>query len=171
MFPICTTEKDGFQRFIATLDPRYDIPSAKYMSGTAIPALYEKTREQVASDIMEPYLSYSIHFIDDNWILQTKCLQTLFVQKDHTADNLCEVMTETLTQWKLEMDRQVCITTDNGSNITCAATSRLALNPVMAIVRTLLILSWLSVLLSKVHQVVLEFQLLPSTKKTVYVSL
>ena len=120
MFPICTTEKDRFQRFIATLDPRYDIPSAKYMSGTAIPALYEKTREQVASDIMEPYLSYSIHFIDDNWILQTKCLQTLFVQKDHTADNLCEVMTETLTQWKLEMDRQVCITTDNGSNITCA---------------------------------------------------
>ena len=45
--------------------------------------------------------------------------------KHHTADNLCEVMTETLTQWKLEMDQQVCITTDNGSNITCAATSRL----------------------------------------------
>ena len=142
MFPIYTTKKDGFQCFVATLDPRYDIPSAKYMSGTAIPALYEKTREQVASDInkaryfvattdmwssstMEPYLSYSIHFIDDNWILQTKCLQTLFVPKDHTADNLCEVMTETLTQWKLEMDWQVCITTDNGSNITCAATSRL----------------------------------------------
>ena len=46
---------------------------------------------------MELYLSCSIYFIDDNWILQTKCLQTLFVPKDHTADNLCEVMTETLT--------------------------------------------------------------------------
>ena len=120
---------------VKTLDPRYDIPYAKYMSATAIPALYEKTREQVASDItnakyfpatmdmwssptMEPYLSYSIHYIDEDWILQTTCLQTLFVTKDHTADNLSDVMTETLTQWKMEIDQQVCITTDNGSNIT-----------------------------------------------------
>jgi len=104
-----------------------------------MPALYEKTRERIASDInkakyfaattdmwssstMEPYLSYSIYFIDNNWIQQTKCLQTLFVCKHHTADNFCEAMTETL---KLEMDQQACITIDNGSNITCAATSRL----------------------------------------------
>ena len=39
MLPIYTTEKDGFRRLIETLDPRYDIPSGKYMSGTAIPAL------------------------------------------------------------------------------------------------------------------------------------
>ena len=45
MLPIYTTEKDGFWRLIETLDPRYDISSAKYMSGTAIPALYEKIRE------------------------------------------------------------------------------------------------------------------------------
>jgi len=139
ILPIYTTEKDGFWCSVETLDPRYDVPSAKYMSGTAIPALYEKTREQVVSDIsqanyfaatmdvwssstMEPY---SIHFIDNDWILQRKCLQTLFVPKDHTADNLSDVMTETLTQWKLEADHQVCITTDNGSNITCAATTRL----------------------------------------------
>jgi len=36
MLPIYTTEKDGFQRFVTTLDLRYDLPSAKYMSGTAI---------------------------------------------------------------------------------------------------------------------------------------
>ena len=143
MLPIYTTEKDGFRRLIETLDPRYDIPSAKYMSSTAIPALYEKIREQVASDItnakyfaattdmwssstMEPYLSYSIHFIDKDWVLQTKCLQTLFVPRDHTAENLSDVMSETLTQWKLEASRQICITTDNGSNITCATTTTLS---------------------------------------------
>jgi len=60
-----------------------DKTSAKYMPGTAIPTLHEKTREQVASDInkakyfvattdtwssstMEPYLSYSIHIINDS---------------------------------------------------------------------------------------------------------
>ena len=75
-----------------------------------------------SSSTMEPYLNYSIHYIDEDWILQIKCLQTLFVPK---ANNLSDVMTETLTQWNLEIDRQVCITTDNGSNITCAATARL----------------------------------------------
>jgi len=48
MFPIYTTE---FWRFLATLDPQHDIPFAKYMSSTAIPALYEKTRELVANCI------------------------------------------------------------------------------------------------------------------------
>ena len=78
-----------------------------------------------SSSVMEPYLSYSVHFIDDNWRLQTRWLQTLFVPKDHTADNLCDVLTETLAQWKLEPARQVCITTDNGSNIKCATTAML----------------------------------------------
>ena len=141
MLPIYTTEKEGFCRLVATLDPRYEMPSAKYFSNTAIPALFEKTRERVVAEItgakyfsattdmwssstMEPYLSYSIHFIDD-WVLKSRCLQTLFVPRDHNADNLSEILTETLTQWKLGADQQVCITTDNGSNIICATTVRL----------------------------------------------
>ena len=71
---------------------------------------------------MEPYPSYSIHFIDKDWVLQIKCLQTLFVPRNHTIENLSDVMSETLTQWKLEASRHICITTDNGSNITCATT-------------------------------------------------
>ena len=78
-----------------------------------------------SSSTMEPYLSYTVHFITNDWTLQSRCLQTLFVPKDHNADNLSEVLTETLAQWKLEVRRQVCITTDNGSNILCAITVRL----------------------------------------------
>ena len=88
MLPIYTSEKEGFHRLVDTLDPRYEIPSAKYFSNVAIPALYEKTRERVAAEItsahyfssttdmwssstMEPYLSYSVHFIDNDWVLQS----------------------------------------------------------------------------------------------------
>ena len=73
-----------------------------------------------------PYLSYSIHFIDKDWVLQAKCLQKLFVPRDHTVENLGDVMSETLTQWRLEASRPICITTDNGSTITCAATATLS---------------------------------------------
>ena len=78
-----------------------------------------------SSSTMEPYMSYSVHFINDECILQSRCLQTLFVPKDHNADNLNYVPTETLAQWNIEADQQVCITTDNGSNILCATTVRL----------------------------------------------
>ena len=61
--------------------------------------------------------SYSIHFIDNDRTLQSRCLHTLFVPKDPTADNLSELLTETIAQWKLGASQQVCITTDNGSNI------------------------------------------------------
>ena len=142
MLPIYTVEKEGFRRLTYTLDSKYEIPSAKYFSSVAIPALYEKTRETVAVEIqsayyfssitdmwssstMEPYFSYTMHFITNDWTLQSGCLQTLFVPKDHNTDNLSEVLTETLAQWKLEVGRQVCITTDNGSNILCATTVRL----------------------------------------------
>ena len=142
MLPIYTVEKEGFRRLTYTLDSKYEIPSAKYFSSVAIPALYEKTRETVAVEVqsayyfssttdmwssstMEPYLSYTVHFITNDWTLQSRCLQILFVPKDHNADNLSEVLTETLAQWKLEVGRQVCITTDNGSNILCATTVRL----------------------------------------------
>ena len=71
---------------------------------------------------MEPYLSYSIHFIDDT-VLKSQC--SLFVPKDYNAVNLSEVLTEILAQWKLQAHKQVCMTTDNGINMICAITVRL----------------------------------------------
>ena len=51
---------------------------------------------------MKLYLSYSVHFIDNDWVLQSRCLQTLLVPKDHNADNLNEILAQALAQWKLE---------------------------------------------------------------------
>ena len=67
-----------------------------------------------------PHMSYTVHFIDPQWSLQSWCLQTLFVLQDHDADNLADVMTETLANWNLNPVDQVCLTTDNGSNLVCA---------------------------------------------------
>ena len=55
-------------------------------------------------------------------------MQTLFVPQDHDADNLADVMTETLANWSLNPVNQACLTTDNGSNIVCATSSRLGWN-------------------------------------------
>ena len=72
----------------------------------------------------EPYLSYKplsvplfVHYISTKWKLETKCLQTLYFPADHTAENIAETLQVTLEQWGLEPKNQICITTDNVSNI------------------------------------------------------
>ena len=74
MMPIYSVQKEGFRQLLYSFDPRYELPDRKYFSNIAIPKLYEKTRESVATDVksavyfasttdlwssqtMEPYLS------------------------------------------------------------------------------------------------------------------
>ena len=66
---------------------------------------------------MVPYLSYTIHFIDNDWELKSRCLQTVFIPQDHTADHLAEALETTLAleSWNLKQQQQVAITTDNGA--------------------------------------------------------
>ena len=66
---------------------------------------------------MKPYLSYTVHYIDDQWALQSYCLQTLYLPEDHMTINLDEGLEETLRSWSLDVTRQACITTDSVSNI------------------------------------------------------
>lgn len=136
--PVYTVEKLGFRRLMETLDRRYEIPSRSYFSKTAIPSLYAATVDKVKEELssvqyyasttdlwsshgMIPYLSYTVHFIDSFWKLRSRCLQTQFLPHDHTGEHLAEAMECTLDSWGLPKEKQVCLTTDNASNIVNAA--------------------------------------------------
>ena len=98
--------------------------------------MYEETREIVARELkveyfsattdlwssgtMEPYLSFTVHFISNEWKMHSRCLQTLFCPEDHTAANTSVAMKGTLDAWCLRENQLSCLTTDNGSNITKA---------------------------------------------------
>lgn len=66
---------------------------------------------------MQPYLSYTVHYISKGWKLESKCLQTMFMPADHNGENLAESLRSVLESWGLQETRQVCLTTDNGSNL------------------------------------------------------
>ena len=140
--PIYTVDKLGFHRLLKKMDPQYDLPSSKYFSKVAIPALYKETRQKLESVLKEvgfflptadiwssitaePYISYTVHHINPDWNRESKCLQTLFFPADHTAQNIAEILQDTLEQWGLKPKNQTCITTDNGSNFLCAVRSHL----------------------------------------------
>ncbi len=134
MVPLYTVEKDGFRRMIKTLDPRYVIPSRKYFSQTAIPNLYQQHRAKLEVDLatiphfaattdtwfsrsMEPYLSLTVHFISDDWVLRSHCLQTSYFPDDHIGKLLATGLQDALDCWGLSMQKLVAITTDSGANI------------------------------------------------------
>ena len=145
MLPVHTVEKEGFQKLVRTFDSQYHLPNRKYFSNTAIPTLYASTRDKVSDSISIAkhyaattdlwsgvtstlYMSYTVHFIDQEWNLRSWCLQTLLIPQDHDANTLADAMVETLDNWGLVPCNQVCLTTDDGSSIVCAASQCLKWN-------------------------------------------
>lgn len=137
MMPIYSVSKEGFQKMIRTLDKRYQLPSRNYFSQVAIPELYVKCRSEVQLEITavkffsittdlwssrttEPYISLTVHFVDDESVLKSCCLQTSYFPDDHTGQNIAAGLIEALAAWDLCEDGLVAVTTDNGTNIVKA---------------------------------------------------
>lgn len=138
MLPIYAVDKKGFRNMMEIANPQYDLPHSNHFRRVAIPSLYNTVRADIESKISdknfffaattdmwssvtsEPYMSYTVHYIDSSFDLQTYCLQCLYTPDDHTGVNLKEEMLSTLSHWDLKQERQVAITTDSGSNIKLA---------------------------------------------------
>lgn len=139
MLPLSTVDKPGFRAMISKFNPRYDLPTRSYFSRIAIPALYQEVREGLQSSLrsvdidhfsgttdlwsssaMEPYLSYTIHYVTSSWELTSHCLQAHYMPEDHTGMNLQDALSQTLLNWELDATKLVALTTDSGSNIVLA---------------------------------------------------
>lgn len=133
-----TVDKKAFRDMLATFDCQYQLPTRNYFSETAVPNAYQNIRSELKSVItnvdhfalttdlwsspkMAPYMSLTFHYMDKEWTLEAKCLQTSFLPEDHTAENLKDALVTALEEWGLNMDNLSCLTTDSGANIKAAA--------------------------------------------------
>lgn len=138
MLPFNTVTGSGFKKMIHVLDKRYNISALTYFSHVAIPELYSKCKHKVMLEVQaagffaattdlwtslatEPYQSLTVHFINEDFDLKTRCLQTAFFPDDHTGENIAVSLREGLASWNLPEEKLVCITTDNASNMVKAA--------------------------------------------------
>ena len=139
MLPMCTVDKPGFRAMLHQFNPRYQLPTHKHFTKVAVPALVNQVKSKIEEQIKskqldyfsattdlwtsaagDPYMTFTTHYIDNNWELKSYCLQTHYLPQDHTGENVAEVLEETLQQWALEVNKLVGITTDSGSNIKLA---------------------------------------------------
>ncbi|KAM9306409.1 E3 SUMO-protein ligase ZBED1-like [Pholidichthys leucotaenia] len=134
MAPIYTVEKPGFLHMLKVWDPKYQPPSRKYFAEVALPKLYNETRQALyekldtvlffsattdlwSSRSLQPYLSLTVHYIDENWSLNSCCLQTTYFPEDHAGELIAQGLKDSLALWKLDEEKMVCMTTDSGTNM------------------------------------------------------
>ena len=65
-------------------------------------------------------MSLTVHFVNANFELCSRCLQTAYFPTDHTGENIAMGLRECLANWGLKEEAQTCITTDNASNMVKA---------------------------------------------------
>ena len=123
---------------VSKLNPRYKIPSRKHFSEYEIPALYSLIKESKVKPVLaqagcystttdlwtsgscDPYITFTIHLIDEEWNLVSFCLETVPLYEDHTGQNIGDAVLDILENWGLDKDKLVVVTTDNGSNVVVA---------------------------------------------------
>jgi hypothetical protein len=133
MQPLYTVEKPGFKHMISQFDSRYKIPSRRHFADKVVPDLYNEvvtsvtarlkqanyfalTTDMWTSSVMESYMSLTIHFVNDDWLLENIALGAFPMMEDHTADNISSALLALLDDWDLDPQRLVAATTDSASN-------------------------------------------------------
>ena len=77
---------------------------------------FSATTDLWTSQANDPYLSYTIHFVNKEWNLVTFCLETVPLFEDRSGENLVEAISDIHANWNLSLDDLLVTTTDNGSN-------------------------------------------------------
>lgn len=139
--PTSLVEKSGFKQLMhVATEGRYVVPSRNYFQQTAISALYNSVKENLVAKLKtiqyyscttdlwssitkEPYLSLTIHYVDDDWCLKSHNLSTYFIPDDHTGENIAAAVNDCLLLWNLDLDRMVALTTDSASSMKLAVST------------------------------------------------
>lgn len=137
MQPISVVENEGFRRLLHVMDPRYQLPSRSTITRALLPQKYEVVKSIVKTELNQTqyvalttdlwtsnqtvgYITVTCHFVSEAWELCSRVLDTVNVDKDHTAENPAGELNRIATEWEIG-SKISCITTDNASNIVAAA--------------------------------------------------
>jgi hypothetical protein len=126
--PLNFVENAEVQEMFKKFEPRYAVPCRTTLT-RRIEDRYRDAKISLKNEVhkrlvaithdawtslnTENYDTVTASFIDDNWQLQCKVLETLKVSGSHTAENIQETLMTVKNQWEIAK----CVgTTDNASN-------------------------------------------------------
>lgn len=137
--PLSVVENEGFRSLIEHLQPRYSLPSRRYLSETALPELYNRVSTKLAEKLKRvPALSFTtdiwtsdvcpmslisltVHWIDrDTHELCCAVLQVKKCRGSHNRATIAASITEMLNHWEIPLEKVHVILRDNASNMKAA---------------------------------------------------
>lgn len=132
-------ENDFFRKFVAKLNPRYDVPSRKMLTRRILAAYQVEissmksylqrsvdgkmsfTTDAWSSRIFRSYMAITAHWIDADWNLKSTLLNFVRFYSPHTATNVKTLLLEELENWNIS-NKVMALTTDNGSEMVAGTT-------------------------------------------------
>lgn len=135
--PLSVLNKQGFQRLMKVLQPRYAIPSRTHFAEKIIPNLYKKCKLAVSrklsfskisftTDIWtcdynkESFISFTAHFISTDFYLEHYVLNVKHFPGTHSAAAIGGILEDLSNSWSIEKNKIHVIVSDNAYNITKA---------------------------------------------------
>ena len=138
--PFKIVEEPEFKKFVAMLNPSYQLPSRKTVSNSLVPSLFLqiKTRVQQKLNLASAvclttdgwtslnntsYLALTTHYLLQNadlLIITSSVLTCTEFSKKHTADNISTWLLETVKDWGISHLKISAIVTDNATNMVAA---------------------------------------------------
>ncbi|XP_069128352.1 E3 SUMO-protein ligase ZBED1-like [Argopecten irradians] len=138
--PISIMEGAGFKSMLHQIEPKYKIPSRGHIVDKYILPKYENTklalqlklasspRHAVTGDFWtssasgDPYLTITVHFIDDDFKLNSNVLLTRTVHESHTGENIAHEFSKDVEEWGL---RDPFAVSDHAANMMSAFSTHL----------------------------------------------
>ena len=136
--PFSVVEDVGFVRLVKTLEPRYTLPSRKYLVEKILPTVHRdlmsKVREKIEKVIYFSFttdawsasagtaslLSLTAHWLMDDFTRQSAVLHVQPLDDSHTGEYLGGVYKEMLEGWGISEEQVHLVLRDNAANMAKA---------------------------------------------------
>jgi hypothetical protein len=134
--PLSLVEDEAFRELLAYLEPGYALPGRKHFTG-AVEAKYAIVREKLSSMLgeveyisatadtwtsiaTESFLTVTVHYVSQEWVLKSHVLGTLMLEERHTGEHLSSWIVEMLSKFNVSPSKLVAVVHDNASNMVSA---------------------------------------------------
>ncbi len=136
--PFSVVQDVGFVRLLNTLEPRYSVPSRRYITETILPRIKDGVASEVRKAIAgvqwfsfttdiwstevsnDSLLSLTAHWLTDSFKPQSAVLHAQTFPGAHTGEMICGRYTEMLKGWGIKKEQLHLIVRDNTANMVKA---------------------------------------------------
>ena len=136
--PFSVIEDPGFVRLLRVLEPRYVIPSRKYLVDKVLPTVHSDVTSWVKNEIETvsyfsfttdawsatagnaSLLSLTAHWLTDNFLKKSAVLHVQPSEDSHTGEYLAEVYKKMFSNWNISANQVHLVLRDNAANMAKA---------------------------------------------------